>query len=408
MKRTFFLIVFVVLLIAGGVFTFQLASRKPTVPVARIALGPFEDQVTTNGRVEPSAWASARAEREGLILSVPVVKGQMVAKGAPLAVLDSREAQADLATAQARIEEARSLIATLEAGGRRRELVDIEESLKQRRADQARLEKELAAAQRLLAKNAATREEVRVLSDRLDALKLEIEAIAAKKPALVSPADLVSARARLREAESAATLARRRIELSTINAPVAGMVYQLDAKPGTYVAPGALIANVGTISSVKVLVYVDEPELGRVSRGMPVEITWDALEGRKWKGAVDKTPTQIIPLGTRQVGEVECLIDNSSGELLPGTNVNIHILTRQQANALLIPKEGLRQVNGVTGAYKLVDGKLQFVKVTLGASNVTNAIVTSGLSQGDMIVLGPDAGLHEGLAVDTEAPKPKG
>lgn len=408
MKKSFLIIGLVLILAIGAFVTLQFANRKPTVPVARVARGVFEDTVTTNGRVEPSVWTSARAEREGLILTVPVTKGQQVAQGTPLAILDSREAQADLSTAQARIDEAKSLIATLESGGRQREIVEINEAVKQRRADQSRLEKEVAAAQRLLSKNAATRDEVRVLTDRLDALKLEISSLEAKKPVLVSPADLTSARARLREAEAAATLARRRIELSTVRSPIAGTIYQLDVKPGAYVAPGALIANIGNISTLKVLVYVDEPELGRVARNMPVSITWDALEGRKWTGHVDKLPSQVVPLGTRQVGEVECLIENSGGELLPGTNVNIKVLTRQQTGALLIPKEALRQLNGATGAYKVVDGKLQFVKLTLGTSNVTAAVVTGGLSEGDTIVLGPDAGLKDGLPVEVETSTPKG
>ena len=91
---------------------------------------------------------------------------------------------------------------------------------------------------------------------------------------------------------------------SVVRAPIAGTVYQFDLKPGAYLNAGDLVASIGQLDRVRVKVFVDEPDLGRVKRGMPVGITWDAMPGRQWKGVVDKTPTQIVALGTRQVGEV--------------------------------------------------------------------------------------------------------
>ena len=80
---------------------------------------------------------------------------------------------------------------------------------------------------------------------------------------------------------------------------------------------------IGKLERVRVNVYVDEPDLGRVTRGLPVSIAWDALPGRSWKGEVDKTPTQVEALGSRQVGQVICVIENPNRDLLPGTNVTL-------------------------------------------------------------------------------------
>src|SRR5262249_27589137 len=145
--------------------------------------------------------------------------------------------------------------------------------------------------------------------------------------------------ARLQDAQAAARLAESRIAMSTIKAPVSGTVYQFDLKSGAYLNPGDAVASIGRLERVNVTVYVDEPDLGRVEKGMAVSITWDALPGRSWKGTVDKTPTQIVPLGSRQVGEVICLIENPNSDLLPGTNVNAEILSQTVQNALTIPKE---------------------------------------------------------------------
>src|SRR5208282_4928277 len=106
-----------------------------------------------------------------------------------------------------------------------------------------------------------------------------------------------------------------------------------------------------------------EPDLGRVARSMPVAITWDALPGKQWKGTVDRTPTQIVALGTRQVGEVLCLIDNREGELLPGTNVNVEILSKLVNGALTIPKEAIQHQDGQTGVFVLNGQAVSWKKV---------------------------------------------
>ena len=64
---------------------------------------------------------------------------------------------------------------------------------------------------------------------------------------------------------------------------MAGVVYGREVRPGSYVNAGDLIANIGRMDRLRVRVYVDEPELGRVAEGQPVTITWDALPGRQWR-----------------------------------------------------------------------------------------------------------------------------
>jgi HlyD family secretion protein len=156
---------------------------------------------------------------------------------------------------------------------------------------------------------------------------------------------------------------------------------------------------VGRTEKVRVRVYVDEPELGRVAAGMPVKITWDALPGRSWKGTVERMPDQIAALGTRQVGEVVCVIDNPDGELLPGANVNAEIRSRVAENALTIPREALRRQSNVPGVLLLQGDKVVWRKVTLGVSAVTRVQVLEGLAEGDSVLLPSELTLDDGAPV---------
>ena len=250
-------------------------------------------------------------------------------KGAGLVELDASEAKADLAAAQSRVAQARAEIEVLDKGGRAGDITAIAGDMDRAKLDLASAQKDYDALSRLQAKQAATAFEVAQAKDRVDRAQAQIHALEQRRATLVAPPDRTSAEARLHDAEAAVALAEERIRKSVIRAPISGTIYQFDLKPGAYLNAGDLVATLGDLSRVRVKVFVDEPDLGRVANGMPVAITWDAMPGQQWKGTVDRTPTQIVALGTRQVGEVLCLIDNRAGELLPGTNVNVGDLVRR-------------------------------------------------------------------------------
>jgi HlyD family secretion protein len=151
-------------------------------------------------------------------------------------------------------------------------------------------------------------------------------------------------------------------------------------------------------------VYVDERDLGRVKRGMPVAITWDALPKREWKGAVNKLPGQVIALGSRQVGEVVCLIGNPGRELIPGTNVNAEILSESVDNVLTIPKEALRRDGKQkTGVFLLNGDRLAWRSVSVGVSDITRTEV-QGVQENDAVALISEKTLKDGMPVSPVFP----
>lgn len=392
------------LLLAGGVaalggWLFLRASRPPETPFARPRIETIESAIATNGKIEPASWMAVRAETAGLIAKVPVERGQRVKKGQRLAAMDAREARAALAAAEARIAQARAEIATLERGGRPSDVAIVDADLARAELERSQAQRDLASIERLIAKRAATQVEADAARDRIDRANAQIAAAQAKRKALVHAGDLESARARLADAEAAAKLARERIALGEFAAPMPGIVYELAVRPGDYVQAGAPIASVGDVDGVRAVLYIDEPDLGRVKMGLPVTISWDALPGREWTGAVDRVPSQVTPLGTRQVGEVVCRLDNPGGALLPGTNINAAIRTGRAEAALTIPKEALRREGGVAGVYVLDGTRIRWRPLKLGLASVARAEVIEGLSKDDAIALPAGQALTDGAPV---------
>src|ERR1700677_4403143 len=285
-----------ILLVGAGVIVTWVATKKaapPEVEFVKVTRETLISSLSTNGKVEPIEWMPVRSERSGLITRVWVSRGQQVTKDQPLVELDTRVASADLSKAQAAIQEAKAQQQVLTQGGRIAERQEIDSNLARARLDLEAARKSYEALDRLVAKQAATRQELDAARQLVEQLQLRIQSLETSKGAIVTGLDKDIAKARLQEAQSAAAVAQTNLDLSVIHAPMDGTLYDFDLKQGSFVNPGDAIAKVGKLDRVRVWVYVDEPDLGKVHQGEPVIITWDALPGHQWKGKVDKLPTQI-------------------------------------------------------------------------------------------------------------------
>ena len=399
MKLRHLLWVVVLGIAAGGVwYAVTIRNQPPEVAFIRVVRESITSSVPTNGKVEPIEWAEARTQRAGGVEKILVQRGALVEQGAALVELDSSEARAALAAAQSRVTQGRAELEVVEKGGRAADLSAIAGDLEREKLQLSVAQKEYDSLVRLQAKQAATAYEVVQAKDKIERAQQQIRSLEQRRGALVAPQDRSAAEARLRDAESAVALAEERVRKSVIRAPLSGTVYQFDLKPGAYLNAGDLVASIGQLAKVRVKVFVDEPDLGRVVRGQPVVITWDAMPGRQWKGVVDKTPTQIVALGTRQVGEVYCVIDNPDRDLLPGTNVNVDITAEEAASALTIPKEAVLREQGQTGVFTLTGSTLAWKKITLGVSNTTRTQV-EGLNENEVVALPSEKPLKDGMIV---------
>ncbi|MCX7604382.1 MAG: HlyD family efflux transporter periplasmic adaptor subunit, partial [Bryobacteraceae bacterium] len=244
-----------------------LALRKPAppeVPFARARQETLVSILTTNGRAEPASWEPVRAAQAGRVRRVAVERGARVAAGALLVQLDDAPARTELASAEARTEAARAEVRLLEKGGRAAERVQLEGAIAKLAVELEAARRDAAALERLVEKGAAARAELDQARDRARQAESEWEAQRRRLAALVAETDLEAARARLRDAEAALDAARLRLEQTRIRTPREGVVYDLPVREGDWLEAGALVARVGQVDRLKIIIFVDEPELGRV------------------------------------------------------------------------------------------------------------------------------------------------
>jgi HlyD family secretion protein len=105
--------------------------------------------------------------------------------------------------------------------------------------------------------------------------------------------------------------------------------------------------------------------------------------------------------GTRNVGETTCIVENKDFKLLPNINVGVTIVTAEHGNALTVPREALRQDEGTSFVYQIVNNVLFRRPVQTSISNLTQVEITSGIPEQARVALGSTNSkpLHDRLPV---------
>lgn len=381
--------------------SFMSRGKPLLVRAAQVERGNIRSVISTNGTVEPVHNFEAHAPIGTTVKRVLVHEGDLVKKGQLLVELDDSEARSAASRALAQVRSSDVNVNALKTGGTREEVLTTEAQLATARTDRDTAQRNLQSLQKLEKTGAASPGEVKQAQDALDRAKTNVNLLEQKLKDRYSQPEISSVQAQHTEAQDAYQAAEDVLNKLNIRAPFEGTVYSLAVRQGNYVNPGDLILQEADLSQVRVRAYVDEPDVGRLSPGEPMEISWDALPGRIWAGKVNSIPSTLKLHGTRNVGETTCIVNNADRKLLPNVNVGVTIVTDEHKNVLTVPREAIRQDDDQPYVYRVVDDELQRQNVKISIANLTHVEITGGLQQNAMVALSSvnSQPLHEGLAV---------
>lgn len=381
----------------------SLRSDAVTVSAAVAVRGTIRSVISTNGKVEPMQNFEAHAPIATTVKQLLVKEGDHVKKGQLLVQLNDAEARDQVARALAQIKAAQADSSAIEKGGTREEVLTLQSMLVKARADRDTAQRNLDALQRLQQQGAASAGEVKAAQDQLQHADADLMLLDQKQKDRYSKPEVARVDAQQAQAQAAYAAAGDILNQLDIRAPFDGVVYSLAVRQGAYVNPGDLILQEADLSRVLVRAFVDEPDVGRLVPGQEIEVTWDALPGRIWEGAVNTIPAAVKLRGTRNVGETTCVVDNHDFKLLPNVNVGVTVITAEHKDVVTVPREAIRQSDSKTYVYQIVDDQLQRREVQTSISNLTQVEVVSGLAENAQVALSSvnSKPLRNGLAVKT-------
>lgn len=383
-------LVWMVSLALAVVLLASFMSRDNSIPVraATVERSDIRSAISTNGKVEPIQDFQAHAPIGTTVKKVLVHEGDTVKEGQLLLELDDSAARSDVAKAMAQVRAAQSELSAIEHGGNREAVLTLQSELTKAQAERDASQRNLEALQRLQQKGAASPGEVKAAQDRLSAANADMNLIQQKQQGRYSPPEVSSVQAQRQQAQAAYAAALDVLSKLNIRAPFNGVVYSLPVKQGAYVNPGDPVLQEADISKVLVRAFVDEPDLGRLAPGQKIELTWDAVPGRVWRGTLTAIPAEIKLHGTRNVGEVTSTVENADLKLLPNVNVGVSIVTAEHNNVLTVPREAIRQDDDKTFVYEInKNNELQRRDIQPSLSNLTKVEVTNGIAEHAKVAL---------------------
>ncbi len=281
------------------------------------------------GFLEAPAYAVA-SPIGGKVQAVLVEEGDTVTQGQELARLDISLLQEQLAAAQAQRDAAQAVLRTLEDGPRPEDRAVAQASLDLSQASVKAAQKALDAAQALPQTDPQRKSRIAEAQAALDQAQADLKATQVQVDALLRGAtdeDLAQARAALAQAQAEVDRLQAQIAAQTLQAPIASQVLEVLLRPGEVALPGQPVVRLADLSTLKLVVYVPEADLGRVRLGQQVRIEPDALPDQTFTGTVTRiaeraeyTPRQVQSPRERTilVYAVEITVPNPTGQLKPG------------------------------------------------------------------------------------------
>ena len=410
-----------------------------TVNTEKIQKRNLKAIVSASGKIQPKRFVNISADTSGRVTELAVNEGDRVKQGQFLLQIDPRNLRTRVQSGEASLGAARSQLEQMKLS-----LDSARTALKQAEDAYNR--------QVSLAKGGLTTRET--LERAENDLKMRKSDLASQEQNIRT--------LQLRTEQEQATLENARTDLSKvrIEAPIDGIITRRNVEQGetavvgTMNNAGTVLLQVADMSVIEAEVEVDETDIPEVQLGQMATITVDAIAGKTFTAKVTEignSPIQTTGQASTQATnfKVTLQVEGEIPDVRPGFTCTAEITTATRDNALAVPIQattvrevvlddkgqivrepatpGRRPAPGgvqaselkpgqerkeVEGVFLVRDGKAIFEQVKTGIAGEKFFEVTSGLKDGDEVIVGPFSSvrtLADGAAVKVEqAPRTTG
>jgi len=202
---------------------------------------------------------------------------------------------------------------------------------------------------------------------------------------VIATSALDTKKTRLQTAKADYENARLLLSRATVTSPMDGVIRSLNAKVGLQLSIGDPIAEILEIDRLKGVVGIPESDVSAVRTLDSVDIAIQALNNKKV--TAKKYFLSPSPENIARLYNLELEISNSDGNILAGMFIRADIIKKQVDNILKIPFYSVISRNNEQYVYVEENGIAKKKDVTLGIMEKWMVQVTSGLQNGDKVII---------------------
>ena len=353
-KWHFIGLVAVVLAAAGGMVYQSARSGDSPAEDQRfkeyvVSRGTFQSDVSASGVVLPIDRIEIKSKASGRIEDLPVEEGDQVRAGDLICRLDQTDVKAAV--------------------------------------DQAQADLDIAQAELKQAENTYSRQQ-----------QLFEKGLIAQEVLDQAELGLAQAKGKMIRARTALDQTKVSFTETVVRAPINGVILQKYVEAGQIIASGISnvsggtpIADVADMSAVHIEAGVDEIDVGKIRIGQPATVTAEAFPRRRFEGKIIRIAPEAKVVQNVTLFDVVIEVANADGLLKSGMNTTAEITIEKEENVLLVPALALSQPQGQPGRRNVREVQVKsggvFVtrEIEIGSFNFENAVVMSGLNEGDTL-----------------------
>lgn len=366
----------VLLLAASGGIYYKFYSKKEKISYkkAPIELKSLTTTVSATGNLEPTNSVDVGIEVSGTIREVLVDFNSRVKAGQVMAKLDTTKLSSY-------VESSRAALAKYKA------------NVQEAKASLSYAQSELERVDKMYASTGGNYPSKREVDEALSSMS--------RAKALYD-----ASVAQTKQASAELALNEDNLRKAIVVSPINGIVLERKVEPGQTVTAAmqtpVLFKMAEDLTKMRVILSIDEADIGEVREGQKVEFSVDAYSDKKFRGMITqlRLNSEIINGVVTYDAVVE--VDNADLLLRPGMTVSALVTTGVLENVLCVPNLALRFVPQEiqkqnekkardTSSYVwiLKDGKPQRVPLKTSKSDGSFTVVShSDLKAGDEVLIG--------------------
>jgi RND family efflux transporter MFP subunit len=376
----------------------RLSSQPAKIPAFEVKREEFIDSLQFRGEVKAtrSLAVSAPAEAGELQILKIAASGSDIKKGDLIVEFDKSKTEQEITQDGSALKSAQAAVDQVKAQSRLTEEEDLTAITKaQYDVEVAKLD---ASKQEIVSKIEGAEANLKVANAQQKLQELQEKL---KSDRAVIHANVDSKLDASRKAAYDLERAQRSLSTMTLLAPSSGLVNLVSVwhagneapfKPGERVWPGAPIAELPDVSTLRVSARVDEAERGRLVPQQTATVQLDAIPERQFSGKLEQIgtiATMDFSAGWPIPRNFNLLItlDQKDPRLKPGMTAQITVIVDRIPNAIAIPVQASFQKSGQTIVYIQDGSHYREQPIEVSRRSRDRILVASGLRPGDRVAL---------------------
>ena len=378
-----------------------------SVKVVKAERGDIATPITAVGTIWPREKADVGAKISAQIRKMALLKNKVVHAGEVIAVLESRDLEAQRAEAVAALNEARANERSLITGTIPKTNAEDQKALLDARAKVNNTRATYERRRALFEKGGISQKDLEAsqleLTTAEDELRLEEQTVALRTKSL-NPNDRALASARTAQAQQRVATLDAQLSYATIRSPITGIVTDQFQYEGEFAAAGGKLVTIADTSTVIVKAPFSDTAVAQLKTGDTATVLPTDASAEEMHGQITLLGKSSDP--TNRTVEVWVTLANDDGKLRANGAAQVTVSANSKNDAVVVPVSAvtLETSNDLEGTVMVVDEQnvAHERKVTTGIRTADKIEIVTGVTAGETVVVEGNYALPDGTKVEPQ------